>query len=62
MIFAATGSVLDGTMPYYRMQIRIRGSAGTFVPGGNAKVNMLVHVPSPIINRGVWTMFDVAIP
>jgi len=62
MVFGAIESVLAGTMPYYRMQFRIKGSAGTFVSGGNAKLRLVIRVPSDIINGGVWATFDVAIP
>jgi len=62
MVFAAVDEVLAGTLSRYRMHFRIRGPANTFVPGGNAKVWLVVRPPTNIINRGVWTTFDVAIP
>jgi hypothetical protein len=62
MVFGAMDRLLAGTTPYYRMQFRVVGSAGTFVSGGNAKVQLRIHVPSSIPSYGVFTSLDVAIP
>lgn len=62
IIFGAMDQLLAGTMRYYRMQYRIKGNPGTFVSGGNAKVRMKIHVPTSIINMGVYVGFDVTIP
>jgi hypothetical protein len=62
MVFGAMDRLLAGTVPYYRMQFRVVGSAGTFVSGGNAKVRLRIHVPTSIPSNGVFTSLDVAIP
>jgi hypothetical protein len=62
MLFSAADSVLAGTMPYYRMQFRIGGPGGTFLPGGNAKAYISIRIPSDIPNHGVSAIFDVAVP
>jgi hypothetical protein len=61
MIFSAADRILGGTLPFYRMQFRLKGRAQTFVAGGNAKVRLKVAVPASIPNRGVLTTLDVAI-
>lgn len=63
MVFGAMDQLLAGTVPYYRMQFRLVGATtGTFVPGGNAKVLLKIHVPTSIPSRGVFISLDVAIP
>jgi hypothetical protein len=62
MVFGAMDRLLAGTAPYYRMQFRLVGSAGTFVSGGNAKVRLRIRVPTSIPSNGVTTSLDVAIP
>jgi hypothetical protein len=54
--------LLAGTTPYYRMQFRLTGPGGTFVPGGNAKVRLNIRVPTSLPSNGVMTTLDVAIP
>ena len=61
MIFGAMDELLAGTAPDYRMEFRIKGVAGTFVRGGNAKVRLDVRVPTSLPNSGVFVTFDVAI-
>jgi hypothetical protein len=61
MVFGAMDQLLAGTLPYYRMQFRLKGSPGTFVTGGNAKIRLRITVPASMPNRGVWTTFDVAV-
>jgi hypothetical protein len=62
MVFGAMDRLLAGTVPYYRMQFRLVGSAGTFVSRGNAKVRLRIRVPTSIPSNGVTTSLDVAIP
>jgi hypothetical protein len=62
MVFSAMDRLLAGTHPYYRMQFRLVGAAGTFVSGGNAKVRLNIRVPASMPNNGVTTTLDVAIP
>jgi hypothetical protein len=61
-IFGAMDRLLAGVTPYYRMQFRIKGPPGTFVPGGNAKVNLNIRVPTPLPSNGLRATLDVAIP
>lgn len=62
MIYGALDSVLAGAQPFYRMTFRVKGTPGTFVAGGNAKIWLQVRVPAPMPSRGVWAQFDVPIP
>ena len=62
MILGAMDALLAGTTPYYRMQFRIAGAAGTFVSGGNAKLWLTINVPTSLPHNGVYTSLDVAIP
>jgi hypothetical protein len=62
IIFGAMDQLLAGTVPYYRMQFRVRGNAGTFVPGGNAKIVLSVQVPTESPENQIHTHVDVAIP
>jgi hypothetical protein len=62
MVFRAMDRLLAGTTPYYRMQFRLTGPGGTFVPGGNAKVRLNIRVPTSLPSNGVMTTLDVAIP
>jgi hypothetical protein len=62
MVFGAMDRLLAGSVPYYRMQFRLVGRAGTFVSGGNAKVQLRIQVPTSIRSNGVFTSLDVAIP
>jgi hypothetical protein len=61
MVFGAVDQALAGTMPYYHMEFRLTGIAGTFVAGGNAKVWITIDVPTSIPTRGVYTTLDVAL-
>lgn len=62
MVFGAMDRLLAGTTTYYRMQFRLVGPTGTFVPGGNAKVRLNIRVPTSLPSNGVMTTLDVAIP
>ena len=62
IVFGAMDRLLAGSMPHYRMQFRITGDAGTFVPGGNVKVRLGISVPTSLPHLGVHTSLDVAIP
>ena len=63
IVFGAMDALLAGTMPFYRMEFRIRGAAAnTFVSGGNAKVQLRVRVPTSLPSNGVFFSLDVAIP
>lgn len=62
MTFSTMDQLLAGTLPFYRMQFQLTGVAGTFVPGGNVKVNLQIDVPTSVVNRGVLAQFDFAIP
>ena len=59
--FGAMNRALAGELPFYRMQFTVTGDAGTFVPGGNARIYLHMDTPSPILNRGAQTVFDVTI-
>jgi hypothetical protein len=59
--FGAMDRLFAGVTPFYRMQFRIKGPPGTFVSGGNAKVNLNIRVPTPLPSTGLWTTVDVAI-
>ncbi len=60
-IFGAMDSLLAGTLPYYRLEFRIKGKPGVFVAGGNAKVRLRVRVPTPLPSHGTVIAFDVPI-
>jgi hypothetical protein len=62
IISGALDSLLAGSQPFYRVAFRIKGSPGTFVAGGNAKVWMKISVPTTLPTRGIFAQFDVAIP
>lgn len=62
IISGSLDSLLAGSQPFYRITFRIKGSAGTFVVGGNAKVWLRVGAPASIPNNGATAQFDVAIP
>jgi hypothetical protein len=61
MLFGAMDSLLAGTLPYYRLQFRIKGAPGVFVAGGNAKVRLRVRVPTTLPSNGSFISFDVPI-
>lgn len=62
LLFGALDSLLAGTVPYYRLQFRLTGADGTFVPGGNVRLILVVDMPSPLPNAVVATETVVAIP
>lgn len=63
MVFGALDAALSGVLPSYRMEFRLTADASsTFMPGGNVKLHLVVSVPSPLPNRGVLALADIAIP
>jgi len=62
IVLGAMNQVLAGTMPFYRIQFRIKGEAGTFAPGRIATLLVKVDVPPPLPSEGLWVPVDVLIP
>jgi hypothetical protein len=61
MIFGAMDAALAGTLPHYRLEFRIKGIRGTFVPGGDVKVLLKVDVPTVLPTRGVSVWVNVPV-
>jgi hypothetical protein len=62
IVLGAMDQVLAGTMPFYRIQFRIKGEAGTFAPGRIATLLVKVDVPTPFPSYGFGVPVDVLIP
>lgn len=62
MFFGAMDRLLGGALPFYRIEMRVKGGAGTFVAGGNLRAFVGVRIPARIPARMAITGFDVAIP
>ena len=61
MAFAALDRGVAGALPYYRMQFNLTGNPGTFVPGGNVKVPLMISMRTPVLSRRYYEI-DIALP
>ena len=59
--FAALDRGVAGALPYYRMQFNLTGKPGTFVPGGNVKVTLIISMRTPVPSRRNYEI-NIALP